>query len=116
MTSPTLGSAPCSPLGAAAYARFISMCPLLAQVQQGGVVADTLRMQQGHTRPQEQFPGAPAPLPALDLIGINSSDPEQPKYSNALSHWGLRLYHCPHFGLSCAPLLPILSVNVAGKG
>src|SRR5215510_14720031 len=72
MTSPTLGSPPCSPLCDAAYARFISMCPLLAHVQQGGVVADTLRMQQGHTPPQEQFSGAPAPLAALDLIGINS--------------------------------------------
>src|SRR5215467_9378122 len=46
MTSPTLGSALCSPLGDAAYARLISRFPLLSHVPQGGV-ADILRMQQG---------------------------------------------------------------------
>src|SRR4030095_6591218 len=55
MTSPTLGSAPCSPLCDAAYARLISMFPLLSPVQQGGAVADILRMQQWQTPPQEQF-------------------------------------------------------------
>src|SRR5262249_55779138 len=36
MTSPILGSAPCSPLCEAAYARFISKFPLLSHVPQGG--------------------------------------------------------------------------------
>ena len=38
------------------------------------------------------------------------------KYSNSPSYWRLRLYHRPHFGLSSAPLSPILSVNRDGKG
>src|SRR5215467_16289800 len=55
MTSPTLGSPPCSPLCVAAYARRISMCPLLSHGQQGGAVTDILRMQQWQPPPQEQF-------------------------------------------------------------
>jgi hypothetical protein len=38
------------------------------------------------------------------------------KYSNSLSRRRLRLYHCPRFGLSSAPLLSILSVSMDDKG
>src|SRR5215475_5822717 len=55
MTSPTLGSAPCSPLCAAAYARRISMFPLLAHVQQEWLVKprimDERRAEGGRARP-----------------------------------------------------------------
>ena len=36
--------------------------------------------------------------------------PVWPKYSNLLSHWKLRLYCYPRFGLSSAPLLSITQV------
>jgi hypothetical protein len=38
------------------------------------------------------------------------------KYSNLRSHWKLRLYRRPRFGLSPAPLLSILRVTMDGKG
>jgi hypothetical protein len=40
----------------------------------------------------------------------------QSKYSNSPSHGRLRLDHHPRFGLSSAPLSPILRVNMGGKG
>ena len=38
------------------------------------------------------------------------------KYSNSPSHVRLRLDHHPSFGLSSAPLSPILRVNTDGTG
>src|SRR5262249_5578430 len=44
-------------------------------------------------------------------VGIGDP-PIWSKYSNSSSHWRLHLYHCPCFGLSSAPLAPILSINM----
>src|SRR5437660_1793471 len=38
------------------------------------------------------------------------------KYSNSFSHWRLRLYYRPRFGLSSARLSPILSITRDGTG
>ncbi|SRR5216683_2080814 len=60
--------------------------------------------------------------PALDRLGSYATSsvpvisPVWSKYSNLLSHWKLRLYYRPRFGLSSAPLLSILSVPMDGKG
>jgi hypothetical protein len=39
----------------------------------------------------------------------------QSKYSNSPAHERLRLYHYLRFGLSSAPLSPILSINTDGN-
>jgi hypothetical protein len=50
----------------------------------------------------------------LHCILTHSGIPVQSKYSNSSSHGGLRLCHHPRFGLSYAPLSPILSVTMDG--
>src|SRR5512145_1162571 len=50
------------------------------------------------------------PFPVPSCSDRIRADPVESKYSNLLSHWGLRLDHRPHFGLSSARPSRILSV------
>ena len=58
----------------------------------------------------------PKPAPGLKVkTHVKAGYPVWPKYSNTLSYRRLRLYHHPPFGLSPAPLSPILNVKRDGK-